>query len=113
MSRVLHLTLKSRFYDMIASGEKLEEYREVKDFWSKRFLGPDWFKYDLDFLSDKLANYYQYDTVCFARGGHFHKSIPQMLIELKSIKIGKGKPEWGAEPGKEYFVIKLGKIIET
>ena len=22
-----------------------------------------------------------------------------------SIRIGRGKPEWGAEPGKQYFVI--------
>lgn len=29
--KVLHLALKRKWYDMIASGEKPEEYREIKD----------------------------------------------------------------------------------
>lgn len=28
--KTLHLVLKSQWYDMIASGEKKEEYREIK-----------------------------------------------------------------------------------
>jgi hypothetical protein len=33
---ILPLVLKKRWYDMIDSGEKKEEYREYKDFWIKR-----------------------------------------------------------------------------
>ena len=29
MSKILHLTLKKKWFDMIASGEKKEEYREM------------------------------------------------------------------------------------
>ena len=29
----------------------------------------------------------------------------------KGIEIREGDPEWGAEPGKLYFVIKHGKIL--
>ena len=32
--KVLHLVLKRKWYDMIASGEKIEEYREIKPYWS-------------------------------------------------------------------------------
>jgi hypothetical protein len=36
--RVLHLTLKKKWFDMIASGEKKEEYREDKEYWRRRLL---------------------------------------------------------------------------
>ena len=33
---VLHLVLKRRWYDMIESGGKREEYRDAKPYWTKR-----------------------------------------------------------------------------
>ena len=124
--RVLHLTLKAKFFDMIASGEKLEEYRALTDYWGARLcyripvpkVGgyfTKWMKLregDRECLNDtSFPNFAEYDVIRFARGGHFHSSVPQMTVQFKEIKIGTGKPEWGAEPGKEYFVIKLGEII--
>jgi hypothetical protein len=116
--RILHLTLKAKFYDMIASGDKLEEYREIKPFWIKRLIS-DEFNWDCQtsdkrnyhFIACPKGFYKEFDVVNFARGGHFHPSLPQMTVECKGISRGEGKPEWGAEPGKEYFVIKLGEII--
>lgn len=35
----LNITLKKKWFDMIASGIKKEEYREMKPSWMKRF-GP-------------------------------------------------------------------------
>ena len=35
---VLHLTLKKYWFDMIKSGIKKEEYREIKDYWVKRLF---------------------------------------------------------------------------
>ena len=32
------LTLKKQWFDMIASGEKKEEYREIKDYWWMRLV---------------------------------------------------------------------------
>jgi hypothetical protein len=124
MSKVLHLTLKSKWFDMIEARIKKEEYREINPYWAKRFLmdvsyhvsinhptaqqicdyiiaGSSLIAYDLDIQ----------DHIRFARGGHFHSSIPQMVVECEGIKIGTGNPEWGAEPGKKYFVIKLGERI--
>ncbi len=34
--KVLDLILKSKWYDMIDSGEKTEEYRQFKPYWIKR-----------------------------------------------------------------------------
>lgn len=36
--KVLELPLKGKRYDMIASGEKREEYREIKPYWEKRLV---------------------------------------------------------------------------
>ena len=36
--KILPLPLKKKWFDMIQGGEKTEEYREIKDFWARRFL---------------------------------------------------------------------------
>lgn len=94
--KVLHLTLKKKWFDMIESGEKKEEYREIKPYWIKRL------KYD--FWPGR-----QFDIIRFKNG--YGKNSPEMEVYLINIQIGKGKTEWGAEPGKDYFVIKLGEKI--
>ena len=87
----LHLTIKKQWFDMILSGMKTEEYREIKPYYNLRLIGKE------------------YDTVVFRNG--YASNAPQFTIELKSITQSTGKPEWGAEPNKKYFVLYLGKII--
>lgn len=36
--KTLHLNLHKKWFDMILSGNKKEEYRELSDYWKKRFL---------------------------------------------------------------------------
>lgn len=38
----LHLVLKSKWFEMIAKGEKKEEYREIKQFYLNRFCTKMW-----------------------------------------------------------------------
>ncbi|WP_454974060.1 ASCH domain-containing protein [Capnocytophaga gingivalis] len=89
----LHLTLKKNWFDLILSGEKKEEYREIKPYWEKRLIGK------------------KYDRIIFRNG--YRKNAPQFTMKLKSITQGTGKSEWGAEEGKIYFVLSLGEIINT
>ena len=91
--RVLHLTLKKQWFDMIASGRKLEEYREIKPYWETR-----------------LKTGYHYDAVSFRNG--YSKNAPKILIECEGIFIGRGVLAWGA-PDKPAYIIKLGEIIQT
>jgi len=88
--RVLHLTLKKKWFDLIASGEKKEEYREVKQYWIKR-------------LHNK-----EFDYVQFRNG--YSKDSPIIRVEFICIRLHKGKKEWGAPP-EPVFIIKLGKIL--
>jgi hypothetical protein len=109
--RVLHLTLKKKWFDLIASGEKKEEYREIKKHWVSRFcdlhdgaMGGDL----MDRHSVKSFTLKEWDFVIFRNGYSGGASL--MSVKCEGVEIGYGKPEWGAEEGKEYFVIKLGEI---
>jgi len=97
--KILHLTLKKKWFDMIASGEKKEEYREVKPYWRKR-------------LNDKNDNYREFDIVRFKNG--YQKNAPFVDVELRGINLANtGKQEWGAEPFQVYYILSLGKILNT
>lgn len=98
----LHLILKSKWYDMIASGEKKEEYREISPYYIKRL------SYGIDKIEEQeWMSIKHFDNVCF----HLGYSCITMKFKIDCIKIGYGNPEWGAEPEKQYFVIKLGERI--
>ena len=88
-TKELHLVLKHKWYDMIASGEKKVEYRDLKDYYRKKFYNKN------------------YTHVVFHKG----YTNETMMFRIEGIGIGEGKPEWGAEPDKNYFKIVLGERI--
>lgn len=121
--KTLHLVLKSKWYDMIKSGEKKEEYREIKQFWVNRLLNVRRdFAYDFDSYSDCVsmlgseteyamnamdAVYRDYDCVCFHKG----YTSTTMTFKINGIGIGYGRSEWGAPKNKKIFIISLGERI--
>jgi uncharacterized protein (DUF736 family) len=94
--KVLHLNLKKKWFDMILSGEKKCEYREIKPYWAKRLK---------DFL---VKN--PFDVIVFRNG--YAKDAPTFTIECRGIRFGEGFEEWGSETGTMYYVIELGEIIK-
>lgn len=82
----LDLVLKYKWYDMIESGVKTEEYRDIRK-WSKRIVGKP------------------FTHVRFHRG----YSAIVMYKRIDTISVGTGNPDWGAVPGVKYFVIKFAK----
>lgn len=42
--KTIDLVLKAEWYDMIASGEKREEYREIKPYWCRKIMTQRGFK---------------------------------------------------------------------
>ena len=104
--KTLDLPLKSKWYDMIESEEKPEEYREIKPYWSKRICGCIFTTKSM--CEKDKCTYCKEITHIRFRYGYTKRT---MLFELKSIKIGIGNPEWGA-PEKNVFILKLGERIE-
>ncbi len=101
MNPILHLNLKKKWYDMIESGEKIEEYRNNSNYWMNRF-GQN--------VKIKGLCYHPTDVIiCFSNG--YRKDRRQMLIKCKGLHVGYGKSEWGAEPDKQYFILSLGEKI--
>ena len=130
---VLDLPLKKEWYEMIESGIKKEEYREIKPYWCNRLLygGPlgvnEYWKPILKKTHESIKEngekwpnafnlehllVYEYGTRGYThvrfRYGYTKRT---MLFELKGITIGKGKTEWGAPEDKEVFILKLGDRI--
>ena len=106
--RTLHLSLKKEWYNMIESGIKTEEYREIKPFWCKRLI------HDYDESMEEFGaiifdnkNFKQYDVVKFSYG--YTKRT--MTFEIENISVGYGNKKWGA-PDNIVFIIKLGKRVE-
>lgn len=91
--RVLRLTLKKRWFDMIASGEKREEYRAPSQWIKSRLVGK------------------AYDLVEFSNG--YSKSDPKMTVEYQGWHMGYGRAEWGGatKPGEMLVVIRLGRVL--
>lgn len=129
----LILPVKKKWYEMMESGIKREEYREINKYWHSRIAycfkwcsGMYFKKFDASDFDDaeyiKNRGYCQgCENVC-----HFEKILlaPEIVrirygyskrfidFKIKQIKIDVGKEEWGAEPGKRYFVIVLGERIQ-
>lgn len=98
---------------MIASGEKKEEYRELKEYWVKRLVEKIEQYYSENCLNRTGFNtvFKQYSAIAFKNG--YSKNAPILLVECKGIKLGFAKPEWSDNFKDECFVISLGRIIST
>lgn len=121
--KVLDLVLKRRWWNLIASGDKSEEYRLVKRYWILRLINKE---YHRSFVSDDIVTdfmawynftkldhnviFRDYNVVCFRLG---YTNI-KMSFKIESIKVKHSEfcnTTWGAEPDEFYFVIKLGERI--
>lgn len=108
---VLRLTLTKKWFDMIASGEKKEEYRDLKQYWVTRLTNgigtyltnflPQGFGYEV--------RWKHFDYVEFKNG--YSKDAPMLLVECKGMEIEKPKAKWFEGEKKDCFVIHLGKIV--
>lgn len=114
--RTLDLVLKGFWYDLIKSGVKREEYREVTPYWCKRILYSHsrgsmpitYWNIALVLVSRKELLIKDHNTPTYVRfrRGYTKES---MLFKIDDISIGIGKAELGA-PQEEVFIIKFSEI---
>ena len=111
---VLSLVLTRKWYDMIARGEKREEYRLATEYWQKRV-----WNWNLAFTPKTTP------VVEFRRG--YAKNASRMAFWTMGLNTDSGMmpyafvaagetgktrhPEWG-EPENAHFVIELGGPVE-
>ena len=94
---MLILPIKKKWFDMILSGEKKEEYREIKKYYGVRFakLG----------VGDNVTH------EILLRNGYSSNS--QTIKCQITIHQDYGKEEWGAEPNKMYYVLRILSVEKT
>ncbi len=116
---MLTLPIQKRWFDMILSGEKKEEYREIKEYYETRFQNlfgaltvhsvsvfSDDEEYEL-LQGESVIKQIRKDSVqeVIFRNG-YSKNSKAIKARCK-LRIGKGKSEWGAEPDKQYYVLEI------
>ena len=81
--KILHLNLFRKYFDQIASGYKIFEYREKTDYWKKRIENRE------------------YDVIKFRNG--YAKNAPTMLVEYVGLNVGNPFA----------YEIQIGKVLEV
>lgn len=102
MNVVLNLTIRRRWFVMIASGEKREEYRA----WDNAQVARLWKR--------AVCNGMPCGAVVVLRAGYCMDS-PALAVRLLAMDFrGKGEArhrEWG-EPLTSHFVLQLGTVLK-
>ena len=88
---MLTLPTQGKWFRMLLSGEKKEEYRKLSGYYASR-----------------LEKYAETGGRCVFRNGYSALS-PSFEADF-TVRKGTGRPEWGAEPGKEYYVLSVSGI---
>lgn len=116
---MLILPIKKKWFDMILSGGKKEEYRDIKEYYETRFqnlfgavtiypssIFPDKNTYVL-LQGDAVPEEIRKDGVqeVIFRNGYSKNS--KIIKARCRLRIGKGRPEWGALPDKQYYILEI------
>lgn len=100
---MLVLPISAKWFDMILCGIKKEEYREIKPYYTSRFktIG----------LLDRYGLPTVMKTRIILRNGYSSTSR-QAEVEV-SLDIKKGREEWGAILGQEYYCLRIENVIDN
>ena len=91
---MLTFPIKRKWFDMIRSGEKKEEYRDLSPYYEARLGG---------FLDREIE--------VLLRNGYSRASPTLKATVL--VTVGEGLPEWGASSGKTCFVLKIRDVADV
>ena len=107
--KVLWLPINRKWFDMIGAGIKKEEYRDVSEHWDSRVLEePD--KDVPMIVRNAMRSYKKIDIVRLVNG--YQRFAPVIDMECRGIRMGTGKPEWGA-PQHLVYIITVGKKLNS
>ena len=95
MKDTLRLPIKGKWFNKIVSGDKKEEYRDIKPYYKSRFLNKDG-----SFKSFKYVEFVN---------GYGHRS-PRAVFECLGIKEGLGDVKMGA-PFVYCYIVLIGEMI--
>ena len=94
---MLVLPIKKKWFDMILSEEKKEEYREIKPYYTKRFQ-------TIGLLDENGLPTTNIRRIILRNG--YSSTSDQVLVDV-GIAIREGNPNLGAKPGEKYYVLMI------
>lgn len=97
---MLTLPIKKKWFDMILSGEKKEEYRDIKPYYKSRF----------EKLFPFVGNVDYKEKICFRNG--YSSNSPSLIAEC-SLRVGIGRAEWGAVQYRPYYVLEIHRVCSV
>lgn len=86
---MLTFTIKRNWFEMIASGEKKEEYRAANSYYDSRLM-----KYKNEPIWVALRNGYRNDS-------------DTLYCRVVPVRETAARPEWGGVPGKMHWSLKI------
>lgn len=98
---MITLILKRKWFDKLFSGEKEEDYRDIKPYYTSRLrnvLGAE--KMALILAGKEVL----LGDVVFKLG---YKKDACSFTEMTTVRIGKGNPEWGADGNRDQYIFRL------
>ena len=94
------LPIKKKWFTMILSGVKKEEYREIKPYYTTRFQ---------NLWQGSLIGGMAERKIVFRNG--YSSDSPSFVAEC-TLDTGMGREEWGAEPGREYYRLHIKRVLD-
>jgi hypothetical protein len=88
----LTLIVNKKWFDLIQSWQKKEDYREIKPYWVKRLQNTNGIFKHFDFI--KIANWYK-------------KNRPEIIFKFNSIRITEWNEKTDLWTGS-FFAVWLG-----
>lgn len=105
---MLTLPIKRKWFDMICRGEKREEYREPTDYWKERL-----FRARGRAPENEIPDPFHLKIFPIQIRAGYRQDSPTACL-MVTIQFGKyGVPEWGADPDKEYIIIRILSVEDT
>lgn len=93
------LPIKKKWYDMILSGEKKEEYRKISPYYTTRFE---------NLWGEDFNRSSEVKKEILLRNGYSSKSPTSKVIV--TLSKGFGNTNWGAEQNVTYYILKIHSI---
>ena len=120
MKNELHVVLTGRWYKEHLNGKR-EEYREITPYWVQRLCVPE-----VRTISQQTAK--QIVSCILHKGilpvytrfrnfetmvGHYGYTGRTFEKPVVGIRIGYGRPEWGAPKDRPMFIIEGGEVADV
>lgn len=105
---MLIFPLKKEWFEKIRSGEKTVEYREVKPYWTKRFVNAFW-RDPIPYKVGSFITFLSGNEECVLRLGYTKR---QMTAEITKIEVVDGK-DTDLRVDKPVYAIHLANVREA